>query len=144
MHELQLKGTHRGMPIDLKDFRRLAESARSDPTSEEAGVITRSGISTQPMTPAETLLQKLGWSALKFCKEYRVIFEHMKNPVAEDTVKVSRVSKKLGIRVIIMSGLVWNLKPNEESDDAALMPGDPIRRERTGWQKNWLPRMADD
>jgi hypothetical protein len=117
MHKLQQNNIHRGLPIDLNDFRRLADRAKNDPLSPEAGMTTRSGISTQPMSPAESVLQSLGWDLLKFCKEFRVILEHMKNPKTAVTQKNSRLATRMGIRVIVMSGLVWNLQSKNMNRD---------------------------
>ena len=117
MHKLQQNNIHRGLPIDLNDFRCLADQAKNDLLSLEAGMTTRFGISAQPMSPAESVLQSLGWDLLKFCKEFRVILEHMKNPKTAVTQKNSRLATRMGIRVIVMSGLVWNLQSKNMNRD---------------------------
>lgn len=100
----------------LGDSKKRAKKQKTDDPAVEP-VLANPLDPTRKVAPSiSSFLEKVDWNIQTFVKEYRanIVFMNAKNNCYD---RMQRVDKRLGQRLVVMSGLTWNLDSKKHYRD---------------------------
>lgn len=131
---------HRDHPIDFADMRRLGDKVvKSYEPVGATSSVSKKGKEKEAKkieaccdydlripvmkikeederTPSEVLIEKLGWTLERFGQEY---FKNLRMMPQHPFNRPCRLSKRLGLRILVMGGLMWNANSKNKARDYA-------------------------